>query len=250
MKKQRLLAALVLPLSLSFAQADDLSTAKQSIQKTAQTGVATQKRIDSLDDQGAELLNQYRQLKAETEQLAVYNQQMTAIVDNQHKELDSLARQINEIERTERGILPLMSRMLDSLEQFVALDTPFLKQEREARIALLKDLLTRADVTVSEKFRRILEAYQVEVEYGRNIEAYRAKLDDISYDFLRIGRTALYRLSNDGTQAWLWHDQTWQALDASYLRDLRKALKIAQQTSAPELMVLPLPTLANLGAAQ
>ena len=250
MKKQRLLAALVLPLSLSFAQADDLSTAKQSIQKTAQTGVATQKRIDSLDDQGAELLNQYRQLKAETEQLALYNQQMTAIVDNQHKELDSLARQINEIERTERGILPLMSRMLDSLEQFVALDTPFLKQEREARIALLKDLLTRADVTVSEKFRRILEAYQVEVEYGRNIEAYRAKLDDISYDFLRIGRTALYRLSNDGTQAWLWHDQTWQALDASYLRDLRKALKIAQQTSAPELMVLPLPTLANLGAAQ
>lgn len=250
MKKQRLLAALVLPLSLSFAQADDLSTAKQSIQKTAQTGVATQKRIDSLDDQGAELLNQYRQLKAETEQLALYNQQMTAIVDNQHKELDSLARQINEIERTERGILPLMSRMLDSLEQFVALDTPFLKQEREARIALLKDLLTRADVTVSEKFRRILEAYQVEVEYGRNIEAYRAKLDDISYDFLRIGRTALYRLSNDGTQAWLWHDQAWQALDASYLRDLRKALKIAQQTSAPELMVLPLPTLANLGAAQ
>src|SRR5690554_7619755 len=79
---------------------------------------------------------------------------------------------------------------------------------------MFDDLLLQADVTVSEKFRRVLEAYQIEVDYGRNIEAYRAKQDNISYDFLRVGRLALYRLSNDGQQAWLWHpNKEWIALE-------------------------------------
>lgn len=250
MIKQRLLATLVLPLSFSLVQADSLAPAQQRVQQVDAAGVAVQQRVDRLDDKGLGLLNQYRQVKAETEQLALYNKQMTEITHNQERELASLAQQIKEIERTERGILPLMSRMLESLERFVALDLPFLKEERAARLALLKDMLVRADVTVSEKFRRILEAYQIEVEYGRSIEAYRSKEDSISYDFLRVGRTALYRLSNDGDQAWLWHKGQWQALDNGYLRDLRQAMKVAQQTTAPELLILPLPTLAHQGAAQ
>ncbi len=141
------------------SQPDTLASAQQQISATDNSGRNSQQKVEKLDDQTQLLLNEYRQLRAETEQLALYNRQMAAIVYNQDKELESLARQITEIERTERGILPLMSRMLDSLEQFVALDTPFLPQERGARIALLKDLLTRADVTVSEKFRRVLEAY-------------------------------------------------------------------------------------------
>lgn len=230
------------------SQSDTLTSAQQQISATDNSGRNSQQKVEKLDDQTQLLLNEYRQLRAETEQLALYNRQMAAIVYNQDKELESLARQITEIERTERGILPLMSRMLDSLEQFVALDTPFLPQERGARIALLKDLLTRADVTVSEKFRRVLEAYQVEVDYGRNIEAYRGQMDNISYDFLRVGRLALYRISNDGQHAWLWHkgQSNWLALDDGYMRDLRKALKVAQQIAAPELMVLPLPTQASL----
>jgi len=88
----------------------------------------------------------------------------------------------------------------------------------------------------------------VEVDYGRNIEAYRGQMDNISYDFLRVGRLALYRISNDGQHAWLWHkgESQWLALDDGYMRDLRKALKVAQQIAAPELMVLPLPTQASL----
>ncbi len=231
------------------ATADDLNKSQQKITQTDQSAIKSQVKIDGLDDQSQNLLMEYRQVLAETEQLALYNRQMTAIVNSQQQELVSIARQIAEIERTERGILPLMSRMLDSLEQFVALDTPFLKQERGTRIAMLGDLLLQADVTVSEKFRRVLEAYQIEVDYGRNIEAYRAKQDNVSYDFLRIGRLALYRLSNDGQQAWVWHPRKdWIALDSGYMRDLRKALKIAQQTSAPELLIIPLPTQASLNA--
>ncbi|MDK2778869.1 MAG: DUF3450 domain-containing protein [Pseudomonadota bacterium] len=245
MKFPFIVAALLLSPAL---MADSLSDGQRAIDKTDAAGQATQSKTEKLDDKTQQLLNEYRQIQAEADQLALYNRQMEAIIGNQNDELDSLARQIDEIERTERGILPLMSHMLDSLEQFVALDTPFLPQERTARIALLQDLLLRADVTTSEKFRRVLEAYQVEVDYGRNIEAYRGQQEGVSYDFLRIGRLALYRISNDGQQAWVWHKGLgdWFALDSGYLRDLRKALKVAQQTAAPELLVIPLPTPSSL----
>ena len=250
--KASLFMAPALALLVSGAVAEDstdLRQAKQQVASSEQAGARSQKKINQLDDSRQDSLQQYRQIIAETEQLALYNAQMQQIVDNQQQELQSLDRQIGEIERTERGILPLMSRMLDSLDEFVSLDTPFLPNERATRIALLRDMMTRADVTVSEKFRRVLEAYQVEVDYGRNIEAYRASEQDVSYDFLRIGRVALYRLANDGQKAWLWSRQQekWLSLDPGYVRDLNQALKVARQTAAPQLLTLPLPTV-NGGA--
>ena len=246
--RHRALAAFVFPafIAMSAQASADVQTSEAIIKQTDVAGQASQARIDGLDDQAQALLNEYRQIKAETDQLALYNAQMERIVENQRQELDSLERQISEIERTERGILPLMLRMIDNLDQFVQLDTPFLPKERQARVALLRDIMTRADVTTSEKFRRVLEAYQVEVDYGRNIEAYRGQYDNVTYDFLRIGRVALYRLTNDAASAWIWdgRQRDWLALDSDYLRDLRKALKVAQQTAAPELLTLPLPAVS------
>ena len=236
----------------SFSVAETLSASEKAIANADAAGRASQKKVEGLDDESQRLLNEYRQLKAETDQLRLYNEQMSRIVANQEQELSSLDRQISEIERTEQGVLPLMLRMLDNLESFVELDTPFLPNERESRVALLKDMMSRADVTTSEKFRRVLEAYQVEVDYGRNIEAYRGQLNNVAYDFLRIGRVALYRLSNDGTEAWIWDRNTrdWNTLDAAYQQDLRKALKVAQQTAAPELLTLPMPIVQSGVTAQ
>ena len=231
----------------SSLQADSLTDAQQKVQTSEAAAKRTQTQVDTLDDQAQRLFHEYRQVSAEVEQLTLYNQQMMEIIGHQESELESIARQITEIEHTERGVLPLMSRMLDSLAQFVELDTPFLLQERSTRIALLQDLLVRADVSVSEKFRRILEAYQVEVEYGRTIEAYRARQDDVMYEFLRVGRVALYRMSKDGSEASVWHPKKqWLPVASGDLRELRKAYKVAQQTAAPDLLTLPLPTLTSL----
>ncbi|OUS41464.1 hypothetical protein A9R00_00750, partial [Oleispira antarctica] len=89
----------------------------------------------------------------------------------------------------------------------------------------------------------VLEAYQIEVEYGRTLETYREKADDnIVYDYLRIGRTALYRLTLSADHAWIWSKSKsqWQPIDQSFLRDVRKAQDVARQTAAPELLLLPL----------
>ena len=106
--------------------------------------------------------------------------------------MEDLNASMDKVSVIERQITPLMIRMITGLEQFVGLDVPFLKDERAKRISSLKQMMDRADINSSEKFRRLLEAYQVEVDYGRTIEAYTAlqSVDgqEREVDFLRIGR--------------------------------------------------------------
>jgi hypothetical protein len=135
--------------------------------------------------------------------------------------------------------------MIDVMAQFVELDLPFLPEERQTRIAQLQTLMERADVTISEKYRRILEAYQVETEYGRTIEAYQGELSGEekarTVDFLRIGRVSLYYLSLDGREVGMWNNKThaWMVLDNAYRQSVEQAIKVARKQLPPDLLTLP-----------
>jgi len=131
------------------------------------------------------MLAEYRQATAEATGLKAYNDQLATQVKSQQDELLTMTRQVSEIETTSREALPMMQKMVATLGQFVKLDIPFLPDERTNRIAQLEDMMTRADVSVSEKYRRIVEAYQIEIEYGRTIEAYQGKVGEKTVDFLR-----------------------------------------------------------------
>ena len=146
-----------------------------------------------------------------------------------------------------------MQRMVETLEQFVALDVPFLLEERNGRVATLKQMMTRADVTISEKYRRILEAYQIENEFGRTIEAYRGTLDQegkkLTVDFLRVGRIALVYQTLDASQNGVWDQgqRAWKELDSSYASAIQQGLKVARKQSAPDMIRLPLPAPEKAG---
>lgn len=229
--------------TFSFATQAVLDKSHSAIAEDTQQAIGSQKKVNKLDDDYQSLLQDFRATNGEIDQLKVYNKQMSEIVANQQLEIANINQQIREIEFTEQGILPLMSQMLDALEQFNQLDLPFLVKEREVRLEKLRVLMTRADITVSEKYRRVLEAFQIEVEYGRTLETYRDKAEDnVVYDYLRIGRTALYRLTLSADKAWAWNKQTheWQMIDQGLLRNIRKAQSVARQTAAPELLTLPL----------
>ena len=235
--------SLMLPMSFSWAGALD-----QAIDEQVATDAAaqqSQEQIDNLDDETRQLLNEYRAVLRQTQSLEAYNDQLDALVKSQQQELDSIDEQLANIETTQRDILPMMIKMIDVLEQFVALDVPFLPEERSQRIAQLKELMDRSDINLSEKYRRILEAYQVETEYGRTIEAYQGEIETDgevrNVDFLRIGRVNLYYLSLDERDAGVWnHDeQRWQALDSSHNKTIAEGLKVARKQLPPNLLVLP-----------
>jgi hypothetical protein len=206
-----------------------------------------QKQIDELSDQTDELLAKYRTVLTQIDSIGVYNHQLRELIASQDEELASLQDQLDRVEVVGRSVTPLMLRMIDALEATVALDLPYLIEERTQRIANLRKLMTRAAVSNSEKFRLIMEAYQTENEYGRTIEAYRSTLKrgdrDIKVDFLRFGRIALVYQTLDGMEAGVWNqaEKTWEPLDASYRTAIREGLRIARKQAAPDLIRLPLP---------
>lgn len=207
----------------------------------------TQKRIDGISDRTRAMLDEYQLLSREHEALRVYHDQLERIIHSQETERTSLRMQLDDIELTQREIMPLMLRMIARLEAFLATDMPFLMDERSQRVSRLRELLDRADVTVAEKYRRVLEAYQVELDYGRTIESYQDMLDvdgtRRTVDILRVGRVGLYYQTLDGRHSGYWDQAagTWLPLDGGNRLAIRQGLRVAQQAVAPELLRLPVP---------
>ena len=230
------------------AYAEPLNDAINVEQATNNAAVQSQKTINKLSDNTQKMLEQYRSASHQTETLITYNKHLKDLLDSQETEKTSLEQQLRDIENTQREIVPLILRMLENLDQFVSLDLPFLPEERKQRLTKLKAMMVRADVTHAEKFRRILEAYQIENDYGNTIEAYRADLTlngvSSSVDFLRLGRVALYYQRFDGSETGFWNKEQkqWQTLSADYRNAIRNGLRIARKETAPDLLTLPIPT--------
>jgi len=229
------------------AYAEHLNDAINTEQATNNTAIQSQKTIDKLSDKTQKMLEQYRSASHQTKTLITYNKHLKDLLNSQETEKTSLEQQLKDIENTQREIIPLILRMLDNLDQFITLDLPFLPEERKQRLSKLKAMMVRADVTHAEKFRRIIEAYQIENDYGNTIEAYRADLtlNDVSssVDFLRLGRVALYYQRFDGSETGYWNKEQkqWQALPSDYRNAIRNGLRMARKETAPDLLTLPIP---------
>lgn len=242
-----LACALGLVPALARAQAnvgiDDVVKSQQGADEASR---ASQERINKLDDETNSMLSDYRRAVADAESFTTYADQLNLQVQSQNEEMASAERQLGEIETTSREIGPLMDRMLSTLEEFVALDVPFLVEERRDRVKRLKDMMGRADVTISEKYRRIIEAYQVEMDYGRTVEAYEAKLgdgeDERTVQILRIGRVGLLYQTLDGKETGYW-DATAKAwvVDDDYEGSFKEGIAVAKKTRAPEMLIIPVP---------
>ena len=205
----------------------------------------TQQRIDQLSEQTRAMLDEYHVLNRELDALSVYNDQLQRLTVSQEEEKALIHQQMEDIELTQQEIVPLMLRMIERLNDFVLNDSPFLRKERLQRVSLLRALMDRSDVSVAEKYRRVLEAYQVELDYGRTLETYRDELeidgDPRTVEFLRVGRVGLYYQTLDGHQAAYWdtQDRAWRPVKATQRLAIRRALRVASQQAAPELLALP-----------
>ncbi|MBT0585287.1 DUF3450 family protein [Alteromonas sp. SM 2104] len=239
------LLASVMAMHTATAQEEDLKPVVKIAQETNESAANSQQRINNITNQIDDKLAQFKTLNKEIEGLEVYNQQLRRQIANQEQEMADLNDSIDEVSVIERQITPLMLRMIEGLEQFVALDMPFLPEERANRIVDLKNMMDRADVAPSEKFRRVMEAFQVEMDYGRTLEAYSGihSIDGEERDveFLRLGRTALIYQTRDASRQGVWNKQTrqWEELPSSYRTQVTKGLRMAKKQLAPDLLMLP-----------
>ena len=151
--------------------------------------------VSNLSDETQDLLGQYRLVLQQIDRLVAYNDYVERLIVDQEAQIIDIRKQLDQFALIERGIVPLMLDSIDTLDKFIDLDVPFLLEERKARVARLRTIMDLSDVTVSEKYRQIMDAYQIETTYGRDIEAYTGLLEidgeSRQVDFLRIGRTSL-----------------------------------------------------------
>lgn len=220
---------------------DTIKISTTSIEKSG----LTQEQIVKLDEQTRVLLADYQSTSKEYDSLKLYNDQVQKIINSQIEEIENILIKIDELDQTNQRIVPFMLRMIDGLENFIQLDIPFLMDERTDRLNNLKVTMDRGDISTSEKFRLIVEAYKTELEYGRTIEAYRDNIiiDDVetSADFLRVGRIALTYLTVDGSKGGYWdtNSQTWEKASSSIKRSTEDALKVASKQAPPALIKIP-----------
>jgi hypothetical protein len=239
--------AVILSVATTVGAQESLQDIVDSQSANQATSAEVQERINALDDDTRDKLNEYRQTMTQIGDLEAYNLQLERLVASQNVEMADFERRFTDIETTKRQILPLILRMLDVLEEFVGLDMPFLPQERSMRIEQLRELMERPDVPTSEKYRRVTEAYQIELEYGHTIEGYEGEIevegDTRTVAFLRYGRLGLYYMTLDGVEIGFWDKQQdrWVKLGSEYRQSMDRAMRIARKQLPPDLTRLPVP---------
>jgi hypothetical protein len=238
-----------------FAQSATVDQVLQADQRRLALAQESQERVNEVVEGTRSLMDQYRAINKEIDGLKVYNRLMTAQTNGQAATLEDIAISMDQVDVINRQIFPLMERMIDGLEQSIALDIPFLLDERTDRIENLKDILERSDVSVAEKFRKVMEAYQIENDYGSSNEYYTSTLElngtPREYNMLRIGRVGLYFQSDDTSVTGWWNAEKgeFEELGNEHRNEVRKGIRVARQLIAPELILLPVPAPESAGGA-
>ena len=202
--------------------------------------------VSNLSDETQDLLGQYRLVLQQIDRLVAYNDYVERLIVDQEAQIIDIRKQLDQFALIERGIVPLMLDSIDTLDKFIDLDVPFLLEERKARVARLRTIMDLSDVTVSEKYRQIMDAYQIETTYGRDIEAYTGLLEidgeSRQVDFLRIGRTSLTYQTPDQEETGFWNKQAgqWEKLPNKYQNYVTQGLRVARKQVTPNILELPI----------
>ena len=208
----------------------------------------SQSQVNDLSTEKDSLLAEWKVVVKQVEGLKIYNEQKRRQIKAQEERLVTLADQTKQVVVIQRQIPPLMERMADSLEQFVNLDSPFSLDERTKRINQVRATLSDPKVTASEQVRQVLEAYNIEREYGRTIETYEDAIEidgeEKVVNILRIGRLALLYQLKDQSQAGIWDTEADNGKGAwvevsGYRLPIRDGIRMANKTAPLDLLAIP-----------
>jgi hypothetical protein len=215
------------------------------VAKAIGTEASAQAMYQQWSDDRESLTAELRDMKAMDAWLKFQNVKYEKYIHKQEGVIAELEHRKEEAKRIRRELEPFLETVVDSLEGFVVKDLPFLAEERTQRIHFLRASLDDYHLELSEKLRRVFEALLVETEYGRSVSTSTEELDlqgtPTQVSVFRLGRTALFYQTSDGSEAGKWDREanSWRPLDASFARTLQRARDMADRKRAVELLSLP-----------
>ncbi len=232
---------------LTFAtHAQDVDQALKAGADKVQAAQASQKRVDNIADKTYDILQDFKTVNKQIEGLKVYNAQLDRQIANQRQAMADLAESIENATLMERQIIPLTISMLDALKQFVELDLPFKREERLEAIATVRTNLDNSRFSAAEKFRQVLELYDIESQYSRTIDYYEGMVDVAGeprqVNIFRVGRVALMYQTTDQASTAVWNSDasTWDEVN-NFRSAVAKGIRIAKKQAAIDILTLPIP---------
>ncbi len=219
MLNKKLTFVFIFLVSTSFLSASEMESVLEVGRENSSQSAVSQEKIDSTEKQTDKIVNEYKVVAKQVEGLKLYNEQKRIQIQAQLDLMDKLDEQLVQVVVMQRQIPPLAQRMLEGLEQFVALDTPFYIDERMERLDIVRSSLSNPKITASEQVRQILEAYNIEAEYGRKISSYQTK---------------------DEQQSGVWNNETndWEEV-SGYRTAIRDGIRMAKKLAPTDMLLLP-----------
>lgn len=218
---------------------------QEKVTQTIEIGQQTQKKEDEWAGKKAELMARYRSLKTNQDYLEKLKLKTERALSSQKARLAEFERKIKESARIREELQSYLESVVTQLEEFIKKDIPFLLKERDARLALIEKTLALPDKAAAEKYRRVMEALQIETEYGRTVEVYQDTIDlngqSVLMDILRLGRLSLFCQTQDGKVVG-HYDQAagrWVSLSSKYRREINKAVDMARRQRTIDIVRLP-----------
>jgi len=157
----------------------------------------TQKERDLWREERRKLVDAYEESQRVQKQLEAQKESLTQSSAAVRTRIADKAKQLADIEQISVQIQPFLSELIKRLHQQFNDDMPFLPGERGQRLDTLDRLIMDPHVSVSEKFRKIMEALMVEAEYGRTIEVPDCSfLSNPGSEALRILQCGLRRMES------------------------------------------------------
>jgi len=239
------ISLVVLTMLTSFVSASEMELVLEVGRDNSELSAQSQAKIDSTETATDKLINEFKVVSKQVEGLKLYNAQKRIQIQAQLDLMDQYDEQLVQVVVMQRQIPPLAQRMLEGLEKYVNLDTPFHIEERKQRLDLVRASLSNPKVTASEQVRQILEAYNIEAEYGRKLDAYDETIvldgQEVVVNILRVGRLGMFFQTKDERQTGYYDNElsSWEELPGSYRIQVRDGIRMAQKLAPMDIMMLP-----------
>ncbi len=255
MIKHRVRTVVLSTFAVSSLLMGTAATAQTALNDVLKEGMSANKiaqesqvKVNAIVDETDKIVTEYKTVLKTVDGLKVYNAQMDRSIERQLEAMEQLNKSIKGVTYTKRQIVPLMDKMVDTIEVFIKNDIPFKIDERLAGMDRIKDLMTDPKIDASEKFRSVFELYQIESDYGRAFQSYKHNMvvngNEVTVDMLMVGRVALLYQTADGSVSAVYNKQTREfdeVDEATYRKSLFNAIGVATATKPNDkLLVLPI----------
>ena len=221
-----------------------LESAVQAASASTRASAASQQTVTKLDDAADTAIREFRAVLQQKDNIALFVAQQEIFRESQISDIASLKRQLGTVDQIKQGMSPMMLKMAAALEDSIDNDLPFNLKERKARMEDVKNTLVNPDVSPAEQYRRVLNAFKIEVSYGQGIDSYEGvhpTRPGNVVNFIRFGRTSFVYISKDESELarYSLESKSWEPLTGADAIQMRQAIRVAKGEAAPDIVYAP-----------